>query len=240
MSREQEVAQSWEANADAWTRVVRTGRIESRRLATDAALTEAILRSGARSLLDVGCGEGWLARALARHGLDVTGFDAVPALVDGARSLGGGAFKVLSYEEAARDPELLGGPFDAAACNFSLLGEVVVPLLRARKRRLSDTGTLFVQTVHPLSAACDGSYEDGWRTETFTTFGDAAWQPMPWYFRTVGSWIGALSEAGFRVEACIEPLHPDAGRPLSLLLVCRCVRATPGEPVGALTNADPA
>jgi 2-polyprenyl-3-methyl-5-hydroxy-6-metoxy-1,4-benzoquinol methylase len=36
----------------------------------------AVLRDKPASVLDVGCGEGWLARALSAHACRVTGVDA--------------------------------------------------------------------------------------------------------------------------------------------------------------------
>jgi hypothetical protein len=60
---------------------------------------------------------------------------------------------------------------------------------------------------------------DGWRTETFDSFGSAFPSPMPWYFRTVSSWIELLQAAGFNIVRLVEPTHPQTVKPLSLLLV---------------------
>lgn len=219
--QDEQIRDSWDANAEAWTQVVREGQIASRRLATDAAIVAALRRQGVRQVLDVGCGEGWLARALAAEGVAVTGFDASAGLIERAQALGGGAFFVLSYEAAAAAPERLGGPYDGIACNFALLGEDLAPLLSALRDRLAPRGCLVIQTVHPFTACGDAPYADGWRTETFDGFGARFPSPMPWYFRTVASWLDVLAAAGLCVDACEEPLHPETGRPLSLLLVCR-------------------
>ena len=78
------ILESWHNNAEPWTSAVRAGAIESRRLVTDAAVRGAILKRTPQSLLDLGCGEGWLIRAMAEHGIHTLGVDAVPALVDQA------------------------------------------------------------------------------------------------------------------------------------------------------------
>ena len=54
----------------------------------------------------------------------------------------------------------------------------------------------------------------------FRGFGaDAGWAPMPWYFRTMGSWLRLLRESGYDVVDMAEPVHPETGAPLSLLMV---------------------
>lgn len=209
--------QSWTANADAWARAVRDGAIPSRRAGTDAAIVEAVLRGlpPAGRVLDVGCGEGWLARALTALGADVHGVDASPPLVEAARAAGG-SFDVLSYEEAAADPARLGGPYDAAVFTFALLSDDVVGVLRAAASRLDAGGRVLVQTIHPLAAG--PPYRDGWREESFEAMG-GGFEPMPWYFRTVGSWVRTLGAAGLRLADVAEPVDAEADAPLSLILV---------------------
>ncbi|HEV2150324.1 MAG TPA: class I SAM-dependent methyltransferase [Longimicrobiaceae bacterium] len=210
--------QSWDRNAAAWTEAVRGGHIPSRRAGTDAAIVEAVARAGGRRVLDVGCGEGWLARALAEHGFAVTGIDGSAELVERARAAGGGDFRTLRYDEVEADPARLGGPYDTVVCNFALLGETVAPLLRALATALAPDGRLLIQTVHPFTACGDAPYRDGWRTEDFAGFACPFPAAMPWYFRTVGSWVAAARAAGLQVVELDEPTDPDSGRPLSLLL----------------------
>ena len=213
---------SWVANAPAWTDAVRGGTIASRRAGTDAAIVRALAELPPGRVLDVGCGEGWLARALAGDGHRVVGIDASAPLVERAREGGGGEFRVLAYEDLAADPSLAGpGPYDAVVCNFSLLGEELVSLLVALRGLLSGAAPLVIQTVHPFTACGDSPYRDGWREETFAGFGGAFGAPMPWYFRTVASWLRVLAEAGLCAAALEEPTDPDSGRPLSLLMTCR-------------------
>lgn len=222
------IRRSWDVNADAWTEAVRSGRIESRVNATDDAVIAAVRALGAASVLDIGCGEGWLCRALAGFGLDVTGFDASAALVDRAAAAGPGAYRTLAYDEFSAAPERAGGPFDVAVCNFSLLGMDILPVLRAAAAVLTPNGHLVIQTVHPFTAASpDEPYEDGWRSEDFRSLGDGFSSSMPWYYRTVGSWIASLGSAGFELVECREPMAAGALRPASLLLTGRARLAAP-------------
>jgi 2-polyprenyl-3-methyl-5-hydroxy-6-metoxy-1,4-benzoquinol methylase len=222
---ERRLTASWDANADAWTEAVRGRVIESRRVATDQAIVAAVLATHARRVLDVGCGEGWLARGLATHGCEVVGVDGSAALIGHARKLGGATYYVLDYAAIITDPDALGDPFDAIVCNFALLSEDVAPLLAALRRKLAAGGALLIQTVHPWTASGDQPYRDGWRTETFDAFGGQFRESMPWYFRTLQSWIAALREAGLCLVDLVEPTHPDTIRPLSLILSCRAAAA---------------
>jgi hypothetical protein len=126
---------------------------------------------------------------------------------------------VLGYAEAAAAPERMGGPYDVAVCNFALLDDDPTPLLVAVRARLAPGGSLVIQTVHPWAARGDAPYEDGWRTETFAAFGAGFASPMPWYYRTLSSWVRHLAAAGYRIADLREPLHPETGGPASLVVV---------------------
>ncbi len=219
--REQQIIHSWTENAAAWTESVRSNQIESRKVATNKAIVETIIERNPSNVLDVGCGEGWLVRELAQHGMDVTGIDCSAPLIDRARELGKGTFHVLTYDEFESTSVFDATEFDAVVCNFALVGESVELLLSSLRKLLHDDGKLFIQTVHPF-AVCgpDDQYMDGWRTETFSSFGPGYKEAMPWYLRTVGSWFSVLKKAGFQVDDCKEPIHPSTGKALSLVLTC--------------------
>ena len=113
--RSARMLQSWDSNADAWTDAVRERRIPSRRAGTDDAIVAAVLASKPASVLDVGCGEGWLARALAAQRCRVVGIDASEALVASARSLGGGTFVAMKYEAIGVRAAKIGAPFEVVS-----------------------------------------------------------------------------------------------------------------------------
>lgn len=215
---ENELAASWDANAEAWTGAVRDGSIRSRRVTTDAAIVSAVLELSPRRALDVGCGEGWLTRALTAQGIETIGIDGSAGLVDAAKQKGEGKFFVLSYDDLIADPARLSGPFEVVVCNFALLSEDLVPLLTALKSSLAKDGHLVIQTVHPWMACGELPYVDGWREERFAAFGGGDWKPMPWYFRTWQSWFESLRAAAYTVDQCREPLDPESGKPLSLII----------------------
>jgi len=209
------ILESWSRNATPWTRAVRSGEIESRTLVTNAAIVEAVRARAPRTGVDLGCGEGWLVRALPE--VEMVGVDAIAGLVEQARAAGGGDFRVLSYEEIAAGELALAA--DVAVANFSLIGhEAVDGLFAAAPTYLRAGGTLIVQTVHPLMACGDAPYADGWRAGSWAGFSEDFQDAPPWYFRTISSWIALFERHGLRVVEMREPLHPRTGKPVSLIL----------------------
>lgn len=223
MTREKDQLQrSWIANASAWRDAVRERKIDSRRVATDAAIVDAVMSLRPETVLDLGCGEGWLVRELTSRHVRAVGVDASRPLIEAAQEAGGGSFYAKTYEELV-SANLPFAPYDVAVANFSILEEDIGPVFNAATQLLRADGAFVIQTFHPAFAASDEQYVRGWRTETFAAI-DGEWpEPMPWYFRTIGDWVRALSEHEFLISELREPLHPTELRPLSMILMCRRV-----------------
>ena len=215
---EQQILDAWQTNADPWADAVRGGQIESRRTVTDGAIVGAVLERAPGSVLDVGCGEGWLVRALAGRVPEVVGVDAIASLVAAARAGGIGRFEILSYADLAAGA--LAGQFDVVTCNFALLGDGSVEQLFAALSALLAPGGVFIaQTLHPVMARGDLPYCDGWREGSWAGFGPAFRQPAPWYFRTLSSWHALFRRHGLTVLELREPLWPRQQVPASLVFI---------------------
>jgi 2-polyprenyl-3-methyl-5-hydroxy-6-metoxy-1,4-benzoquinol methylase len=213
----EKIIESWKENASVWTSAIRNKALESRNLVTNEAIVDAVMACEGNHILDVGCGEGWLTRALSSKGKNVTGFDGSSALITQARKGSAEKFHILSYEDFVVDPHIVGTDFDVVVCNFSLLGDRLDEILKAMLTITKSSRHLIIQTLHPYSSVGELRYENGWREESFNGLA-GQWSPMPWYFRTMTSWIRELTSAGWRLEELKEPLHPVTGKPASLIL----------------------
>jgi 2-polyprenyl-3-methyl-5-hydroxy-6-metoxy-1,4-benzoquinol methylase len=225
--QEQEIIRSWHCNAAPWARAIRAASIASRKLVTDQAIIAAVASVSCRRILDIGCGEGWLARALGDLGMSVTGIDVVPELIAQAAAMprasasGSAAFQVQDYASIA-NRQWRCGPFDAAVCNFSLLGrESVDSLIAALPRYLDDPGYLIIQTLHPVAACGAQPYQDGWRQGSWLGFSHDFNNPAPWYFRTLETWMALVQRCGFDILECREPKAAGAVTPASVIWICK-------------------
>ena len=215
---DQQIIEAWHRNARPWITAVQQNRIESRRLVTNRAILDTVKSLDVQSVLDIGCGEGWLVRQLSATGLRVSGLDVVPDLLAQARQLGPEPYYLMAYEALSdRNPVEC---FDLALCNFSLLGkESVEHLFSVLPGLLNAGGYFVVQTLHP--AADEGESVDGWRAGSWAGIdGDFA-EPAPWYFRTMASWFQLFEQAGLELVECRELVNPITDKVASLILVGR-------------------
>lgn len=110
-------------------------------------------------VLDLGCGEGWLLRALAERAINVVGVDGDATLVEAARAAGSSPVHLATYEELAEAKVEIGSDYDLICANFALLHQDIIPTRRherpARPRR---------RTGDPDAASveCSGGRLSGW------------------------------------------------------------------------------
>ncbi len=219
-SHETRIIDSWRKNATPWARAVQAQTIASRRLVTNDAIISAVLDCKPKSVLDVGCGEGWLTRQLSPLVDSIAGIDAIPELIEEAQRRSAHRFEVMAYDDLASGA--LDLTADLMVCNFSLLGkESGDAVVNATQTLLRPGGHLVIQTLHPLMACNEAAYQDGWREGSWLGFDDTFSDPAPWYFRTLESWVALVNTGGLRLVSLREPLHPETGLPASLILTSR-------------------
>jgi len=215
---DQKIIESWRTNVDPWVTAIRANEIESRCLVTNKAIIDVVVGENINSVLDVGCGEGWLVRELNKVGISSLGVDVVSEFIASAQQKGGGRFKTISYEKLSLSE--LGEKFDLVVCNFSLLGnESVTGLFKKIPFLLNSGGSFIVQTIHPVVGCGDFSYKDGWREGSWAGFSSDFSDPAPWYFRTMETWKNLFLSNGFKIREIIEPLNPKTQDAASVIII---------------------
>lgn len=220
---DQKIITSWEKNVLPWVKAIRENEIESRRLVTNTAIVKAVTASKPKTVLDVGCGEGWLARSLSASGIDVLGLDVISDFIIYAQRQGGGRFCQMAYEQISTNN--ITEQFDVVVCNFSLLGHASVNhLFQHVPSLLNDQGRFIVQTIHPIVGCGEQPYQDGWRAGSWAGFDGEFVDPAPWYFRTLESWQSLFIQSGFERPEIVEPLHPSTQQPASVIFIASRIK----------------
>ncbi|GJL64347.1 MAG: hypothetical protein NPIRA04_30010 [Nitrospirales bacterium] len=215
---DEQIVDSWKKNVQPWITAIRENEIASRVLVTNAAIVEAVVKQTPQSVLDVGCGEGWLVRKLESLGIHALGIDSVPEFIEYATHAGGGRFRTLPFGELSHD--VLQEKFDVMVCNFSLLGyESVHHIFQQARYLLQKNGSLIVQTLHPVAGCGEAKYVDGWRDGSWAGFSDAFCDPAPWYFRTLETWKALFVENHLALSDPLEPLDPTTQLAASIIFI---------------------
>lgn len=234
----------WDANAAWWDE--RTGDGNAFQLEIVNPPFDALLdiRSGER-LLDVGCGNGALARRMAARGARVLGVDFSERFIDLARGHGTPegpdiAYATCDATDASALRSIAGAPFDAVTANMVLMDLVdLAPLAMALPRLLRPGGRFVFSVLHPCfnqagatpvaeqGVGPDGNLAvrsalriDRYAGERASLGIGIPGQPAPHVYvdRPLSSLLGPFLAAGLAVDGLAEPCDPgpaDPERPFS-------------------------
>jgi ubiquinone/menaquinone biosynthesis C-methylase UbiE len=215
---------SWEANAEFWVTIIREHRDRYRTELTDPAVLEAIGPVNGLHVLDAGCAEGYLSRALAQAGALATGIDSSTALINAARAKAiddglPATFDVGSvYELPYTD-----NAFDLIVCNH-VINDLEDPAKPIREfgRVLRAGGRLVILMLHPCfynrhterdqntNGLLGSSYFEVRSIEQpFLVDGLTSPVTNRAWFRPLEYYMEQLRSSGFLVTALTEP-HPTA------------------------------
>lgn len=203
-----DIQNSWEKNAEKWIKTIDEELISSRKF-TNPAIIHMILKSSPTTLLDVGCGEGWLTRIMTEEGIRATGIDASNLLVKNAKKKGKGNYFRMSYEEIINGQAIENGRFSTIAFNFSLfLKDDTEALLKKIKEHLQANGNIFIQTVHPFFLVTQNlPYKSQWMNNSWEGLKGDFTHSYKWYLRTLEDWIQLFHNCNLKIESIKEPVN---------------------------------
>lgn len=215
---------SYDDNAEFWVQIIRENRDKYRTALTNPALISAVGPADGLSILDAGCGEGYMSRLLAGKGAKVTGIDSSAELIKAARDHELSSTLPVTFDVGSVNSLPYGpGEFDAVVCNH-LMNDLRDPSVAIWEfsRVLRGDGRLIILMLHPCfynkhaerqdpennlitdtyfqARSVTQNFEvDGLRSPTATT----AW------LRPLESYTEALRQSGFTITSLTEP-HPTA------------------------------
>ena len=174
-----------------------------------------------KTILDLGCGKGWLTKELSDRGANVAGVDGSSVLIERARSLcPDHAFHVCDLAKGLPD---LDGKFDIVVCNMVVMDLSEIDRLFSDVARALEPGGIFVFTLpHPCFFQMKSHQDEVgmwfkkltgylkrevWRIDSFGGHNH--------YHRTISDYVAALSQAGLFVFEFHEPPHQPKSKEIS-------------------------
>ncbi|MGK4580589.1 class I SAM-dependent methyltransferase [Kitasatospora sp. HPMI-4] len=210
---------SWDTIADWYVELLRTGSALND-FNRDILLDLLPDRLGGCRVLDLGCGEGIIARAVAARGAAVLGIDPSPRMIEHARAAGTGGAGTVVYE--VDDGCVLGTVADSsvdwvtAGLSLNNVPDLDAALAAVR-RVLAARGSLVLTIPHPCfeaphagwTQAADGAARrvvGDYLAEGFWRSGNPeAVRRAGNHHRTLATYLTALLRHAFVVEAVAEP-----------------------------------
>lgn len=217
---------SWDYAAGAWDAFVRSGGDYSRVDVFGPAMLKTCLPVKGLKALDIGCGQGYFSRSLARAGAQVTAFDISPKMIEKALEYEqneplGIDYAVYSTSEMA--DRFTHESFDLITACMVLM-DVSEPekTLQASSRLLKKNGRMIFSIPHPTFDVEGREWqkdENGQRTAMIirSYFKEGAvscpwdfdrleypWESPGWRF-TMQTWSKMIDNAGFAIKRIYEP-----------------------------------
>lgn len=205
----------WEGSAKAWIALVGDGGDFSRAAILDAPMLTRVRASGARSALDVGCGEGRFCRMMADAVPEVSGLDPTEELLQCARELG-----VADYVRGrAEAMPFADGAFDLVVSYLTLIDiddanaglAEMVRVLRPGGRILIANLNSWITSAQTAGAGWN-RHDDGSVTATMDRYFEPHAYPAEWAGIRVRNWhrpmrfyMQALLDLGLTLTHFDEP-----------------------------------
>ena len=212
-----EIKSSWKKNAEEWIKAIQNETIASRQF-TNKAILNTIKNSSCDDVVDIGCGEGWLSRALKQINISATGIDSNHRLIGEAKKHDASNYFVLSFEDIIEGKPLPNAPFEAAIFNFCIyFKSELKPLLKQTLNSVVSNGFILIQTVHPFFLIQNKlDYKSQWIHDSWKGLPGKFKDGHSWYARTFEDWFGVLSSLS-NTELSVQEVLNDEQIPVSVI-----------------------
>jgi len=219
-SEETTLREAWDRSAEDWVRWARSPRLDHAFWRMNLPELLGLLPAPGELSVDVGCGEGRVARRLIELGHRVVGIEGSPALARAAR-VADPAFEV--HVADAADMPLADGVADLAVASLALMNMDDMPaVVHEVARVLCPDGRFCFSVLHPVNSWGDAGDVGYFETVRYTEKLERETVRMTFHdtHRPLSAYLAALTDAGFIAEAVREPVpddaylarHPDVGR----------------------------
>jgi SAM-dependent methyltransferase len=207
---EPSLREAWDKHAAEWVQWARSPELDHPFWNLNLPALLALLPGPRGLTLDVGCGEGRLARALKTRGYHVIGIDTSPGLLSAATELD------PEFDVCLADACQMPFPddhFDLAVASLSLMTmDDMRGVVGQVARVLRPGGYFCFSIVHPVNSWGDvghvGYFEMVRYREELAR--DGARVTLHDTHRPLGEYFDAVADAGLLVERVLEPV-PDDG-----------------------------
>jgi ubiquinone/menaquinone biosynthesis C-methylase UbiE len=146
------IKNEWNKSAEAWLDFVRTGKDHCRYYMNNPAMFRIIGNIRGKQILDLGCGEGFNTRIMARRGAKVTGIDFAEKMIAYAREQEQKDKLGIKYctSNASDLSEFKNSRFDIVTSFMSIQDIINYKLvLKGANRVLKKNGRMVIGTTHP-------------------------------------------------------------------------------------------
>ncbi len=224
---EEQISRAWDKVAEEWTtRYDEYGDI-NRRCIVDPTIFRLIGSVAGLSILDAGCGNGYLCRLLAKKGARIVGVDISERLVEIAKQKENEAPLGIAYHKGSlcNLSMFKDETFDVVVSNLVLMDlPDLEKAVQELKRVLKKGGKLIFSIMHPCFSSPpvrgyvrvpqDSDRKEDWLywkvdryfDRSLEIWGRIDWSPVYSYHRPLSDYMNALMRSGFTLTHFEEPV----------------------------------
>ncbi|MCJ7817297.1 MAG: class I SAM-dependent methyltransferase [Candidatus Thorarchaeota archaeon] len=231
------IQKQWEDNAEAFADLIAGAGTPHHKNILNPCVEELLGDVKGKSLLDAGCGEGYLARYYTKKGADVVAIDLSPTLIETSETMTEEEGLEVEYRvgDVCHVESIPNETFDIVLSNLVLLNiPCLDDSLKEYYRILKTGGHLVFSIVHPaFNFYGPGSWEMGekdpdtnrreglfFKMDNYfneqeyerywrTRKGEKFPAPISFFHRTLGTYLNALVTTGFTLVDFREPRPTD-------------------------------